>query len=297
MPNKQFTGILPALVTPVDQDGALLEHTARALIDWQLSQGVQGFYVCGNSGEGPALPDETRRRVTELAVEQTAGRGKIICHVGAADARGALALARHAHAAGCDAISSLPPTAYFDYSEDEIFEYYRALSESAPLPLIVYATAMFRQPDIAPFIGRLMELPNVIGVKFTRQNYYEMRNVIELNGGDINVFNGPDETLVGGLLMGADAGIGTTYNVMPGRFAALYGAFARGDFEAARQAQFGINRVIRVLLRHGLISAVKQTLRELGFDMGEPIWPRRGFTPEEAKALRREMEEAGFRYQ
>jgi len=295
MNNQKFTGIMPALITPVNGDGSLREDSARGLIDWQLSQGVQGFYVCGATGEGPALPEDTRRRMAEVAVEQAAGRGRVICHVGAADAQSALRLAAHAHSVGCDAVSSLPPTGYFDYGEDEIFGYYRRLDESTPLPLIVYANAMFRQADITPLMARLMTLPTVIGAKFTRYNFYEMRNVIEL--GDVAVINGPDEMLINGLTMGACAGIGSTYNIMPERFAALYNTFMSGDFEAARQTQFGINRIIRVILKYGVLRSVKQSLCMMGFDAGEPVWPGRGLAPEEAAAFRGEMEAAGFRFE
>ena len=297
MTSKQFTGIMPALITPIDENSVLREDVARRLIDWQISQGVSGFYVCGNTGEGPALPEATRCRMAEVAMEQAAGRGHVICHVGAADAQSALRLAKHAHEIGCDAISSLPPTGYYDYNEDEIFDYYKRLGESCALPLIVYANGMFRQSDIAPCIGRLMRLPTVIGVKFTRNNFYEMRNIIELCDGNITMINGPDEMLVNGLTMGACAGIGSTYNIMPGRFAELFKAFVEGDFEAARQKQFGINRVIRVIIKYGVIRSVKQTLCEMGFEAGGPVWPGRVFSPEEAKKLRGEMTDAGFCYE
>ena len=297
MTGKRFTGVMPALITPVDGDGSLLEGAARGIIEWQLGRGADGFYICGNTGEGPALPERTRRRMAEVAVEQAAGRCPVICHVGAADAQSAISLAKHARAAGCDAISSLPPTGYYDYGDDEIFGYYERLGESTPLPLIVYANGMFKQPDIAPFIARLAQLPTVIGAKFTRLNFFEMRSIIELCGGEVTMINGPDELLINGLAMGACAGIGSTYNIMPERFAALYRFFMAGDFEAARQKQFGINRVIRVILKHGVIRAVKQTLRELGFEAGGPVWPGRGFAPEEAALLRGEMEAAGFGYE
>ena len=291
MNSTTFSGVLPALVTPVNPDSSLREDAARALIDWQLSQGVSGFYICGATGEGPALPEETRRRMAEAAVEQTAGRGKIICHVGAADAQSALRLARHAAEIGCDAVSSLPPTGYFSYSDDECFDYYQRLGESSPLPLIVYANAMFKQADIVPFIERLLALPTVIGAKFTRFDFYEMRILVELGAA---IINGPDEMLINGLTMGACAGIGSTYNIMPERFAALYDAYARGEFETARTTQFEINRVIRVIKKYGVIRSVKQALRALGFDAGDCVWPGRGFDADEARALREELAGAGM---
>ena len=55
MSNIRFTGIMPALVTPFDAEGKIKKNTVRQLIDWQLQGGVKGFYICGSTGEGPAL--------------------------------------------------------------------------------------------------------------------------------------------------------------------------------------------------------------------------------------------------
>ena len=63
---------------------------------------------------------------------------------------------------------------------------------------------------------KVLELPGVIGMKFTRNDYYELFRISRLQGGNINLLNGPDETLLCGLVMGADGGIGSTYNIMPG---------------------------------------------------------------------------------
>ena len=296
MTNKRFTGIMPALVTPVTHDGLLRADVVKQLVDWQLRQGVDGFYICGHTGEGPALSEETRRRMAEM-VRECVSTQDVICHVGAADANSSLRLARHAGEIGCDAIASLPPTGYYGYSEDEIYDYYTRLGEASPLPLLAYANAMFKQADIVPFVERLMEIPTAIGLKFTRMNCYELRNIAELNGGDINVINGPDEMLVNGLMAGADGGIGSTYNIMPGRFVKLFEAFEAGDIKGAFQMQFEINRIIRVIIKYGVIRTVKQTLCEMGFDAGGPAFPGHGFTRDEAQLLRKEMGEAGFSYE
>ncbi len=294
MENKRFKGIMPALITPFFEDGTLREDAVRKLVDWQLLKGVQGFYICGSTGEGPSLSEQTRMRMAEVTVSQVKGRGVVIAHVGAPDTLSAIRLAKHAQQAGCDAISSVPPTFYYSYSDDEIFTYYKALSENCSLPLLVYATSMFKQADISPFIARLMELPTVIGLKFTRYNYYEMRKVLELNGGDINVVNGPDEMLICGLTMGADAGIGSTYNIMAERYVELYRRFTTGDFEGARQKQFEINRVVSVLIKHGVFPSIKHVLCTLGFDVGYSAFPGKRFTPAQEAALMSDLKEVGY---
>lgn len=294
MKNKQFSGIIPALITPINDDGSIREAAARSLIESQIERGVSGFYICGSTGEGPVMSEESRMRMAEITVDQVKGRVPVINHVGACDARSAVRLAKHAEEIGCDAISSVPPNFYYSHEENEIVSYYRALSDACAKPLLVYATGMFKQADIVPVIARLMEIDTVIGLKFTRMNYYEMRRIIELNGGDINVINGPDEMLICGLTMGADAGIGSTYNVMPGEYVKLFNSFRSGDFAAAQQQQYKINHAIEIMLRHSLFPALKHMLTVQGFDVGVPVFPMKRFTPEEEAALMKDLNAIRF---
>ena len=85
MKNKRFSGIMPALITPIHADGTLNRAAAEAVIEWELSHPIRGFYVNGGTGEGPVLSEKTRREMAETAVALTKGRGWIINHIGAPD--------------------------------------------------------------------------------------------------------------------------------------------------------------------------------------------------------------------
>lgn len=297
MKNVLFKGIMPALVTPFSEEGRIKDKTVRKLMDMQLSQGVQGFYICGSTGEGPVIAAKTRMDMAETVMEAINGRGVVIDHIGSANIQETFDLAKHAERVGVDAISSVAPNFYFNYTEDEIVDYYRRISDTTDKPMIVYATDMIKSPDITRLIGKLIRIPSVIGVKFTRKNYYEMRKIKELNGGDINVINGPDETLICGLAMGADAGIGSTYNLMPGWFCSLYKNFISGNIQAAREYQYKIDKVISVLLKYGtngVINSVKCALELMGYDIGYAAFPAKRFSPSEKESLKAELTAAGY---
>jgi len=299
MSNIRFTGIMPALVTPFDAKGNIKHETVHKLIDWQLSKGVKGFYICGSTGEGPALRPETRIDMAECTMEAVAGRGVVIDHIGAPNMLDAIRLTRHATELGVDAISSLAPTYSFPYTEDELVDYYRAISDNTDKPVIVYATAAMGVSNFSGLMERLIEIPNVIGVKFTIRDYFEMRKTKEVNGGDINLINGPDETLICGLSMGADGGIGTTYNIMPEWYVKLYDAFVSGDIKTAQEYQYRCNRVTDVLIKssaNGAIKATKAALDMMGFDVGPVAAPGRAFDKDQLAKLQAELEKLGIQF-
>lgn len=230
-------------------------------------------------------------RLAEITVEECRGHGAVIDHVGAVDNRSAVRLARHAGRIGCDAVSSLLPNYVTQFSVEGMLDYYKALSDASGLPVLVYCKGV---PDPYGFMEKVMRVDGLIGCKYTMFDYYSMHRICELNGGDINVINGPDEMLLCGLAMGADGGIGSTYNLMAESYLKLYQAFREGRFAEAQEIQFAINRVITVLLRHDCIPAIKETFQLMGYDAGSAAWPGKTFSPEEREALKRELIGAGF---
>jgi Dihydrodipicolinate synthase/N-acetylneuraminate lyase len=250
----------------------------------ELDAGVNGFYVNGATGEGLFLSEGTRREMIETAVAVTGGRAKIINHVGAVDTQQALRLAKHSAEVGCDAISSLVPNYVTSYTTDQILDYYKRLHGESGLPVLVYCTSLVGSAPFE-FMKRAIEVEGLIGCKFTLSDYYSMHRITELNGGDINVINGPDEMLICGLTMGADGGIGGTYNVMPKVFRAIYDNFRAGDIAAAQQWQYKANRLIDVILRFGVQPSLKEILGRLGFDCGHCVYPQKQLTEEERAGL------------
>jgi N-acetylneuraminate lyase len=191
-------------------------------------------------------------------------------------------LGRHAERVGATAISSLPPGGAFSFTE--AYAYYSALASAVQIPVLVYYFPEFSSAvRTLDEVLALCELPNVVGLKFTDFDLYRL-SLIRRAGHTI--FNGRDEVLAAGLLMGAHGGIGSFYNLAPERFVKLYQHAANGRWAEARAEQDAINDLIRAVLRFPMLAAIKQLLTWSGIECGCPVAPRRPLTAEEAAALR-----------
>ena len=281
---------MPALLTPLDKNGKVIVKTVKPLIDWEISKGAGGFYVCGSTGEGPVISGEQRRIMVEEAVSAVNGRVPVIAHVGAINVNEACDLARHAEAVGANAISSVAPNFYFNYEYSEVVEYYKRLAGSTSLPLILYAVTRMAGVDTNRMMVELLKVDNIIGVKDTRQNYYQMWQLRQLNGGDINIINGPDETLLCGLMMGADGGIGSTYNIMADKYARLFKLFKEEKMAEARALQNQITTIINVLLKYGCLPSLKKYLELSGFEMGQCAFPQTPLSDEDGRKMKQEVD-------
>ncbi len=262
------------------------------LLERLYSAGVHGVYVCGTTGEGMLQSLEQRQLIVETAVACTPKDRHVVVHVGAASLDEALALASHAAKVGAHAISSLPPLAgRFAFSE--VLSYYDALARGSDLPLLVYYF-----PELSSSITSteqletLCELPNVIGLKFTDFDLFRMQQVKRPAR---SVFNGRDEVLAAGLLMGADGGIGTFYNLVPELFVGIYDAATSGRWGEAQALQQRVNTLIRLTLHFPVFPAVKQMLAWSGLDCGSCLPPRPRLDAEQQRLLRGALKDAGFR--
>jgi N-acetylneuraminate lyase len=290
MTGSALIGILPAVVTPFDEWGRFADAAFERLLHFVYEAGVDGVYVCGQTGEGLLQRTESRKRATELAVSHSPRGKTVIVHVGAHRLDDAVELAAHARRAGADAISSLPPSGNYSFAECKA--YYEALASAADLPLLVYYFSEGNSSiSTADQILELCAIPNVVGLKFTDHDLYKLHTV-KRHG--VTVFNGRDEVLVAGLLMGADGGIGTFYNLVPQWFVELYRLTKAEDWNGAQRVQTRINDLIRVVFRFPVFPAVKLILGWMGLESGRCVAPRRSLTEAEELQLRTLLEEKGL---
>lgn len=284
MPVK-LHGIYPALLTPLNEERKFAPHVAVPMLKHLFATGIDGVYAAGSTGEGMLLPASERRALVETIMQVLPSGKNLIVHVGSTEIREAIALAEHAAKHGAHAISSLPPAG----DSLTVRRYYEELAQCSALPLILYYF-----PKAAPHAFQdtqelldICDLPGVIGVKFTDFNFYLLQRLV--NRGKL-VFNGYDEALVAGLLMGAQGGIGSTYNVMPQVYLEIYRAAQRGDWETARSWQARANSIIETMLKYPFFPALRAMMEQTGFECGPLMSGERFHNPQQASQFIEEVD-------
>lgn len=294
MSNVKFTGVIPAMVTPLCEDNRTVNTASvKSIVERQISEGANGFYILGGTGEGFVMPREQREIMCESMVRAVGGRVPIINHVAAANLSDAIELARHAERAGVDAIAAIPPT-LFHYGDGEIYNYYKKLAESVHIPVIIYYYPGAQAVMSASLISHIFEIDNVTGVKWSSINFIEMIKLKDMTNGDMNILNGEDFILLPSLAAGADAGVGATYNVMLPEFVSIYKDFKAGRLDAALETQRKVNRVAEFFCNNEVIPSVKLAMKLLGNDVGAATLPLRQFTSEEEATFEREIRALGW---
>ena len=260
--------IYSALVTPFNEDESLNEEAIRKLVEFELGNGVEGFYCCGSSGEGLLLSLEERKRVLEVVLDEVRGRVPVISHIGTVATKDVVELAKHALNAGADAVSMIPPY-YYNFSMDEIVDYYLDVVNEVPdIPVIVYNIPQFTGVSFnRDNAGRLLENDHVIGIKHTSTDLFGLERM-KNDFPDKVYLNGFDEIFLSGLVAGANAAIGTTVNLYPKTFRRLMDLYEENRIEEAQKVQSLINHRVKEMVSVGIFSAVKYMFMKQGIDCG-----------------------------
>ena len=265
---KPLAGMYAALMTALTDDGEFDPERQRGLTAYVLRQGLAGLYVGGSSGESGLL--ESGVLLEQQAVVADCAKGSdatLIAHVGLPALTESIRLARNAERLGYHALSALPPHSY-PFSDEEIFGYYKALAAATALPLIVYEIPIRTgSPLPLDLLIRLLDLPNVAGIKFTSTDLFKLSMLQRARPGKV-YFSGFDEIFVGVAALGADGGIGTTYNLFGKLFVAMERAVAASDLARARALQDISQRFVEVLLETGVLPGMKAAFRVIGIETG-----------------------------
>ena len=262
----ELNGIFTALLTPFDANNKINEEALVQLVKHNLKLGVQGFYVGGSTAEAFLLTTEERKQVMRI-VKAAAGDAKLIAHIGSISEDEAIALSLVAKELGYDAISSVAPF-YYKFSFEEIKNYYFRLAEVSGMPVIVYHFPAFSGVSMGvKEISTFLDRDEFIGIKFTSNDFFTLEQVRAKYPNKL-IYNGYDEMFLAGVSMGADGGIGSTYNFMADKFVKIHELFKNNEIAEAQKLQKEANRIITILCQIGVMQAEKEVLNQLGMPFG-----------------------------
>ena len=261
---SKYQGIIPAFYACYDDNGNISPERVREMTRWLIDQGVQGLYVGGSSGECIYQGKEERKLLLENVMAEAKGEITVIAHIACNNTADSCELAAHAESLGVDAIAAIPPI-YFKLPPHAIAKYWNDMSAAAPnTDFIIYNIPQLAGVSLSvPLLQEMLKNPRVIGVKNSSMPTQDIQMWIDEGA---MVFNGPDEQLISGLVMGAVGGIGGTYSVMPKLYVELYRCVKAGEMAKALEIQNDCCRIIYKLCSgHGnMYAMIKETLRKLG---------------------------------
>lgn len=270
------SGIIPALVTPLNEQGNLIEESLRKVIDYTLEAGVHGVFVLGSTGEIYGLTDKQKQRVMEVTVEHVNGRVPVYAGAGEITTNNSIKTAQMAEkVGGISALSVITP--YFvSPTQDELIEHYTAIANSVKTPIILYGCDGRAHNSIMPETAlKLSEVENIIGIKDSSGSSERMDRYLELTKDkeDFSVLCGIDTLIYHGLVNGTKGAIASSANIAPKISVGIYDAFMNGDLKKAEELQKKLIPLRNAYALATFPGLIKEAMQLVGIDVGVALKP------------------------
>ncbi len=290
-----FTGSMTALVTPFAKDGSLDEKAYRDLIEWQITEGVNGLVPVGTTGESPTLSHDEHRRVVEICVEVAAGRVPVIAGAGSNSTVEAIELAQFAETTGADAVLVVTPY-YNKPNQSGLYAHFAEIAKAVKLPIIIYNIPPRSVIDMIPeTMGRLArDFSNIVGVKDATGRIERVSEQRIACGPDFIQLSGEDASALGFNAHGGQGAISVTSNIAPRLCAEFQRASLAGDREQAIELQDRLMPLHKAIFIEAGVSGAKYALSRLGKIENVVRLPLMGVEEPTAKAIDAAMVHAGL---
>ena len=245
MENYKIGGVWPAMMTPVDQEGNPAMDQLEKLVQLFLRQRLDGLYILGSTGQGFLFTEEQRIAVARRVLEIVQDQLPVIVQVGALNTRESVRLAKAAQQDGAYGVSSVGPI-YYGVSPNNALAHYAAIGSSIDIPFFPYhiGNQSIFQGNAHDYIEKILNLPNIQGMKLTTQNLYEISLLHNFSQGKLILFSGADELLCQATLCGTAGAIGSYFNLWGEECQHVREAFIKGNFELGNRFMLTFQDII-----------------------------------------------------
>ena len=261
-------GSIVALVTPMDEDGAIDWQALKELIEWHINSGSSGLVIVGTTGESATLDVAEHVQVIENSVKTANGRIKIIAGTGANSTKEAFYLTNSAKSAGADAALLVTPY-YNKPSQEGLYRHYSYIADEVHLPQILYNVPSRTGCDLlTETVMKLVPHDNVVGLKDATGDLGRLEEtlsgLIKIKANDFVLYSGDDPTATQFILNGGSGTISVTANVVPSRIAEICTKALSGDSQIATKLDLELKELNEILFVESNPIPVKWILNRIG---------------------------------
>jgi 4-hydroxy-tetrahydrodipicolinate synthase len=274
MPDINLRGIIPAIVTPMNDNGELDLPALRRYVQWLADQGPVALAVNVDTGEGPHLTADEKRQILETVAEAVAGKCKIVAGVAGPSTAQGVANARAAQDAGADAMLIFPIPAFLGQplNPEVPYRYHAAIAEAVDLPLILFQL----QPALGgvlfttEILHQLITIPSVVGIKeasFDAMRFLQVKAALESASRKITFLTGNDNFICESFILGAEGALLGFSTLGTQEQVDMLKAIQRGDIHEARELGSRLQPLADVIFAPPVTdyrSRTKEALKMLG---------------------------------
>jgi 4-hydroxy-tetrahydrodipicolinate synthase len=224
LPKTKYCGVVVPMISPFTPAGEIDEPAVGRIVEVLVGGGVGGVFPLGTTGEGASIHPDDKLKLVEATVRHTKKRAMVYVGIAGNCLRESLEAAAAYHKLGVDAVVAHMPS-YYPITDLEIEEYFKALADKVPLPLVLYNIPVTTHHQIAlGVVERLMKHPNIVAIKDSSGDAKRLTEMLHMTGGrdGFPVLLGSSATFTHGLKHGGVGLVPSGGHLVPREYQAMY---------------------------------------------------------------------------
>jgi len=282
---RDFHGVFPYLVSPIDASGRVLTDVLGRLANDLIANGVHGLTPLGSTGEFAYLDREQRTTVVRATIEAAAGRVPVVAGVASTATDDAVAQAKSYQRLGADGILAILE-AYFPVRDAQVEAYFRAIADAVDIPVVLYTNPQFQRSDLSlDAIEKLSTHPRIRYIKDASTNTGRLLSIMNRCGRSISVFSASAHIPACVMLIGGVGWMAGPACLIPRQSVRLYDLCRAGQWLEAMELQRRLWQVNEAFARFNLAACIKAGLEGQGYPVGNPVPPQAPLGAEERRLV------------
>lgn len=292
MKKVEIKGIIPPILTPMNEDESLNLKELRNQIERLLAGGVHGLFAFGTNGEGYILSENEKYEVLEVMIDQVRGRVPVYAGTGCISTRDTIRQSVQAEKMGADVLSIITPS-FAAASQKELYDHYVEVAKHVNIPIILYNIPPRTGNKLLPETVRdlVRDVDVIVGAKDSSGDIENLKAYIRLTrelDKDVAILAGNDGAILTCLKEGGKGGIAGRANIWPKTVSSIYDKFVAGDLEGAQAAQDAIAALMAAFKYGNPNTIIKRAVEMLGYPVGKCRAPF-NYVPDEGLAVIRKI--------
>lgn len=268
-----LTGTYTAMITPFLSDGAFDEEGFRENIRFQIESGISGLVILGTTAEAPTLTEEEQTRSIKIGVEMCHGKVPLWVGTGSYCTKETIKKTQKAKDLGAD--GALVVTPYYNKPTQEgLFCHFQELIKATHFPIIVYNIQGRTGQNLATdTLRRLMDFPEIVGVKEASGHIPQIMEVIEASRPGFSILSGDDNLTLPVIALGGHGIISVVSNLLPQEVVELTNSAWAQNFDLARELHYRLLPLFRAAFIETNPAPIKALMNHMGMKAGSVRLP------------------------
>ncbi|MCX7775387.1 MAG: dihydrodipicolinate synthase family protein [Rectinemataceae bacterium] len=285
---KKYYGVIPPIITPIDENENVDERGFRNLLRHCIDKGLHGIFVAGTNGETMALTQQQRENAIRIALDEVGGAIPVMAGVMDTSTRRVIDNIKRLEQMGGSCAVVTPIFYARHVNQDETKRHFEKIARESNIDILIYSIPAFTGLSLSfETIEYLSKMDHVVGYKDSSGNFPDfIKCLMYFKGKNFCLLQGSTPLAAASMLMGADGFIPSISPLFPSLFIALYEAGKSGNISRTMELNELIAETSAILMMSkNQISANKCALSRLGLTDKRVIFPLDPVSCEEEKKI------------